>query len=368
MIQLGLPFYYFTFASLFVYWMKLMDSKIGYVPYLADLSQPGDRRRFPYFANRYNIAFEIADPFKKYDVVLLTAPSNLSLWLHYKERYPETRFLFEMVDSLIFDSGLFTKWFKGIGRFLLGKEKNLTIRYTDLILKWIRIADVVICSNEVLRQAVLETNEKAILSPDYLESEYRLRKDNFEISGKMKLVWEGQSVVLPHFLAYRKLLAEVSDFCELHIISNPSYPVIPKLYSVKIDSFLKKLPIKTHFHEWTLETHNVSLIKGDCAIIPLDPQNEFGWNKPANKLVSFWFCGLPTVVSDTPAYRAVMDHAKSPLYCHTEREWVDQLRKVFEMAAAQRAAISQHNYDYTKNYYSDDELDKIWERIFSEVN
>lgn len=341
--------------------------KIGYVPYLPDLSQPGDRRRFPYFAQRHNIPFEIADPNKRYHVILLTASSDLSLWLRYKGRHPQTRFLFEMVDSLIFNAGLFNKWFKGVGRFLLGKESRLTVNYSDLLLRWIRIADVVICSNEVLRQVVLQMNSKAVLSPDYLESEYKLRKNNFEINGKMKLVWEGQSVVLPHFLAYKKLLGAINDFCELHIISNPWYQVIPKLYTVKIESFLKKLPVKTYFHEWTLESHNEILIQADCALIPLNPKNEFGWNKPANKLISFWFCGLPAIVSDTPAYKAVMDHARSPLYARTTDEWVAWLKKIYQMTPGQREAISRHNYDYAMNYYSDNELDKIWEKIFSLV-
>ena len=35
--------------------MNFEEFKIGYVPYQSDLSAPGDRRRFPYFAKRNNI-------------------------------------------------------------------------------------------------------------------------------------------------------------------------------------------------------------------------------------------------------------------------------------------------------------------------
>ena len=48
--------------------MDFKKLKIGYVPYLPDLSQPGDRRRFPYFAKRNNVPFEIADKNKESDL------------------------------------------------------------------------------------------------------------------------------------------------------------------------------------------------------------------------------------------------------------------------------------------------------------
>ena len=41
--------------------MNLKELKIGYVPYLPDLSQPADRRRFPFFAKTNNVPFEIAN-------------------------------------------------------------------------------------------------------------------------------------------------------------------------------------------------------------------------------------------------------------------------------------------------------------------
>ncbi|MEP6582769.1 MAG: hypothetical protein ABJA90_00825, partial [Ginsengibacter sp.] len=127
------------------------ELNIGYVPYLPDLSQPGDRRRFPYFARRNNVRFEIADENKLYDVILLTASSNLSLWLNYKKKHPGTRFIFEMTDSLIFYSDVFSTLFKGVGRFLLQKEKGLYINYKMLLIKWLSIADVVICSSSELK-------------------------------------------------------------------------------------------------------------------------------------------------------------------------------------------------------------------------
>lgn len=344
--------------------MDIREVKIGYVPYLQDLSQPGDRRRFPYFAKRYNILFEIADINKDYDVIILTAPSNLSLWLDYKKKHSETKFLFEMVDSLIYASGLFNRVFKGVGRYLIRKEKYIHLNYTKLIFHWMKVANVVICSNEVLRQSALKLNKNAVLSPDYLEDEYSFTKQDFNIEGKMKLVWEGQSFVLPHFLHYRKVFREVSAFCELHIISTSKYPVLPKVLFSSTESLLRKLPIKTYYHHWNIDSHCDHLINGDCAVIPLNRRDPFGWNKPANKLISFWFLGLPTITSATPAYQSVMAKAGSDLYCYSVEEWISKLKWIYELSPEERRSISEKNLHFVKENYSDLRLDEIWKNIF----
>ena len=101
--------------------------KIGYVPYSTDLSQPADRRRFPHFAGRKGIEYEIAETSKKYDIVILPAPANLSKWLLYKIKYPETKFIFEMVDSLIFSTDFFSAVFKSAILFVFHKTIRLPI-------------------------------------------------------------------------------------------------------------------------------------------------------------------------------------------------------------------------------------------------
>ncbi len=344
--------------------MNLSYNKIGYVPYLPDLSQPGDRRRFPYFAKRKNIEFEVALPGRNYDIILLTAPSDLSLWMEYKKKNPQTKFLFEMVDSLVFHPGLYSKLFKGVGRYLIKKESSLHFNYTKLLLEWIKVADVVICSNTVLRNYVLALNRNAIVSPDYLESEYAISKSDYNISGKMKIVWEGLGVVLPHFLAYKKLFESINDFCELHVITNSTYPVLPKVWYRHVNKFLDKLPISTHYHLWASDTHNKILANGDCAIIPLDKNNQFGWNKPANKLVSFWFAGLPTIVSATPAYKEIMQQAGSDLLCDNIGEWIQKLKWLYNLSADERKSLALRNLSFVKENYSDQKLDEVWESVF----
>jgi len=348
--------------------MDITKMKIGYVPYSTDLSQPADRRRFPHFAGRKGIEYEIAETSKKYDIVILPAPANLSKWLLYKIKYPETKFIFEMVDSLIFSTDFFSAVIKGIGRFLLVRDTLMYFNYKRLIIKWIKTADLVLCSSTEIKSNILKWNENAIVSLDYLENEYSSVKNDFSINDKMKLVWEGQGSVLPHFLQFKKVFEEINSFCELHIITSEKYSLYGQSMKKDITKILDQLPIKTIFHQWNIHTKDKILSQCDCGIIPLNRNNIFGWHKPANKLISFWFTGLPTLVSDTAAYKELMEDAREHMYCTNEEDWITKIHLIKDMGVAERTTLAAKNLAYVKKYFSDEALDKVWETIFSSLD
>ena len=347
--------------------MNFKELKIGYVPYLPDLSQPADRRRFPFFANTNDIPFEIADTSKTYDVILLTAPSNLSRWLLYKKKHPTTKFIFEMVDSLIFPSDVFSTMFKGLGRFILGKETMLFMNYKRLIIKWLKVADVIVCSSTELKRNIEQWNSNVVVSLDYLQNEYKFLKTDFSIEGKMKLLWEGQGIVLSHFLFFKEVLEKVSSFCELHIITNEKYPLFGNIMHRDVEKILNELPIKTIFHPWNIEKNKEIFAECDCGIIPLNKKNKMAWHKPANKLISFWFSGLPTVVSDTPAYVELMKDSNSELYCSNTNEWISKLRMIKDLSAKEREEIAVKNLEFVKKCYSNIALNETWQKIFERL-
>ena len=348
--------------------MDFNELKIGYVPYLPDLSQPADRRRFPFFAKTNNIPFEIADVSKNYDIILLTAPSNLSKWLLYKKKHPETKFIFEMVDSLIFPSDLFSTLFKGLGRFLLRKETLLFINYKKLIIKWLKIADIIVCSSTELKKNIEKWNENVVVSLDYLQNEYKFFKTDYSIKGKMKMLWEGQSIVLSHFLFLKEVLEQVSPFCELHIITTEKYPLFGNIMHREVEKILQELPIKTIFHAWSIDKNSEIFSNCDCGIIPLIKKNKMAWHKPANKLISFWFSGLPTLVSDTPAYVELMNNANSELYCSNTNEWVSKIKRLRDLSNEERKEIAMKNLDFVRKNYSNDALDLTWKKIFEKLS
>jgi glycosyltransferase involved in cell wall biosynthesis len=345
------------------YIMDITKLKIGYVPYLLDLSQPGDRRRFPYFSKRNNIPFEIANTEKEYDVVLLTTSANLSSWLLYKQKHPGTKFIFEMVDSLIFPSDVFSGLFKGIGWFILGRETSLYVNYQKLIRKWLRNADTVLCSSTEIRNKILDRNKNVVVTPDYLEHEYHFCKTDYSINGKVKLLWEGQASVLPHFLYFKDVFKKLGSFCELHVITSEKYPRFGKLVYSDISKILDQLEIKSTFHKWDLEANCKIFSQCDIGIIPLNPKNIFGWHKPGNKLISFWFSGLPTVVSATPAYKEIMNSANENFYCLKPDEWISTIQLIYNMSREQRQQLAEKNLAFARNFFSDTSLDLIWNEI-----
>ena len=347
--------------------MELRELKIGYVPYRPDLSQPADRRRFPFFAKKNNIPFEIADVNKTYDVVLLTAPANLTQWLAYKKKHPKTKFIFEMVDSLILPSDTFTTLFQGIGRFVMGKEKQIALHYRKVLMEWIKMADVVICSSTEMKKIIERWNENVFVSLDYMETEVKSIKEDYTINGKMKLVWEGQGVVLKHLLNYKNVFNEVNDFCELHVITDPEYPTYGNLIKREVDQILKELPIQTFFHPWEIYKNYESLIQYDIGIIPLNKKNKMAWHKPANKLISFWFAGHPTLVSDTPAYIELMNAAETDMYCSNGEEWVLKIKETRNFSAEKRKAIAEKNREFVIKYYSNEAITVTWKKIFDEL-
>lgn len=347
--------------------MNFKKVKIGYVPYLPDLSQPADRRRFPFFAKANEIPFEIADQNKKYDVILLTAFANLSQWLVYKKKNPDTRFIFEMVDSLIFSPNLFDTLFKGVGKFITGNESSLHLNYRNILVEWLKAADLVICSSTGTKEVIKQWNKNVVVSLDYMQNEVIKKKSDYTINGKMKLVWEGQGIVCRHLLNYKELFKKINSFCDLYIITDETYPMFGGLIKRNISAIIEQLPIKTFFHKWEIYKNFEELIEYDCGIIPLNKNNKLALYKPANKLISFSFAGLPSVVSDIPSYIEFMNYAGTELYCSGIDEWVSKIKSVRNMTVGEREAIATKNLGYVRKNYSNESLHEHWHQIFEKV-
>ena len=347
--------------------MNFKETEIGYVPYLPDLSQPADRRRFPFFAKDQNIAFEIADQNKEYDVILLTAFANLSQWLVYKKKNPNTKFIFEMVDSLIFSPNLFDTLFKGVGKYITGKESSLHWNYRTILIEWLKTADLVICSSTGTKKVIDKWNKNVVASLDYMQNEVIKKKTDYALNGKMKLVWEGQGVVCQQLLNYKELFKQVNSFCDLYIITDETFPKYGGLIKKSISTILDQLPITTFFHKWEIYKNFEMLIEYDCGVIPLDKNNKMALYKPANKLISFSFAGLPTVVSDIPSYIEFMDCAGTELYCSNIDEWVARIKSIKNMTAEERQKIAVKNLNYVTKNYSNEALHQHWYGIFEKL-
>jgi glycosyltransferase involved in cell wall biosynthesis len=344
--------------------MNLSDARVGYVPYSPDFTVPGDRRRFVGFARKLGLNFEIADINKDYDVVLVTIHSDLSAWIAYKKKRSHVKLIFEMVDSMIFSNDLFRDVFKGVGRYFIGKESDIYLSYKTPIFILLKMADAVICSSNEIKNIVSRYNKNVFVSLDYFQDEILSRKQDFRIQGKIKLAWEGQGIVLENLLSYKGVFEKINADCELHIITDAYYNKFGNFLKTPITKIIDQLPITSVFHEWEKYKNYEILSQCDIGIIPLNPKNKMAWHKPANKLISFWYAGIPTIVSNTPAYVELMSNADCDLFCSNTSEWVLKIISLKNMSEIERQAISKTKLQYVLNNYSTDDLDKSWLNMF----
>ena len=123
----------------------LQSARIGYVPMSNSLTSPGDKRRFPYYASKRNIDFEIANTSSDYDLVVLTQSADLSFWSKYCS--PSTRIVYDLIDSYLAIPKLSVKgWFRGAAKYFSGQSQYLQLNYWKSIEEMCARSDAVVCS------------------------------------------------------------------------------------------------------------------------------------------------------------------------------------------------------------------------------
>ena len=78
--------------------ISLKSVRVGYDPISSDLSHPADRRRFCYLAKLFDIEYEIYNPLKKYELVILNESSDISYWRRIKKG---PKIIFNQNDSYL---------------------------------------------------------------------------------------------------------------------------------------------------------------------------------------------------------------------------------------------------------------------------
>lgn len=108
--------------------VNLNKLKIGYTPYSSNFSQPGDQRRFCYYAAKRDINFEIAEPSGNYDIVIVTERGDISVWSAYKKG--STKVIYEFIDSYLAILRYDLKGiFRGLAKYVTGENRPLILNY-----------------------------------------------------------------------------------------------------------------------------------------------------------------------------------------------------------------------------------------------
>jgi hypothetical protein len=349
--------------------MKLRQARIGYAGYSRDFSVPGDRRRLCAYGRLKGLPIEHAGLSSDYDLAYVTYSSDLPGWVARKRREGDRfKLVFELVDAYFNQSNWIRRWLKGGGRYLLGTDSRLSPDLRKTLISACEAADAVICSTEEQREIIRQFNPNVFISFDHFGDELGAAKQDFNRTGKLRIVWEGQSTTVPNLQVIREPLNDLRDKVELHVVTDPmihryfgrlsSYPAMEALGGIECDK---------HFHRWDRTTFSGDITACDLAVIPIEKANRLWWGKPENKLVLLWQLGMPVLATATPVYRRVMDAAGVDMTCATSAEWGDQIESLVEAGSEDLAQVGDRCRGFANGAYSAQEFVKRFDAAFSSI-
>ena len=343
----------------------LRSSTIGYVPISRNFEQPGDKRRFAFYAKERDISFHIADPAKNYDVVVLTQAADLSVWGKYN--FAGAKIVYDFIDSyLAIPRTDITGWIRGPAKYLSGQSRYFYLDHWKAITAMCNRANAVVCSTQEQQADISEFCSNVHIILDAQGEVVGKVKDNYTSHKPFRLAWEGLPQNLKSLRPIADLLAASSlkDCVELHVITDLSYKrYLGRYWSVNSRDVVSKLKVNCVFHEWHPDTLSDIACDCDLAIIPINLNDPFARGKPENKLLLFWRMGIPAVVSATPSYFRAMQAAGLDDAVSDHQGWLEKLSGFMQDESLRQRAASLGRMHATSRYPVSDLLAR-WDRMF----
>lgn len=342
--------------------------KVGYAPCGLDLAQPGDRRRFCFYADRRDVAWEIAQPDGDYDVVVVTSMADIVSW---RERpHGKTKVIYDLVDSYLAVSRFQPRsMLRGVAKFAARQTRSLVLDYRSAIEDMCRRSDAVVCSTEEQREQILRFCPDVHVILDVHSELGPMHKTDFALGDTVNLVWEGLPYTLGGFDGIREVLRELARErpVALHLVTDLSYPRYARRFGhTQTEKLARRIMPDTYLYQWNRHLLPHIATACDLALIPLDLEDPFARGKPENKLLIFWKMGLPTVTSATPAYRRTMERCGVDLTCDAPADWATTLRRALADEEL-RATASKLGREFVDSEHSEDQLLARWDRLFESV-
>jgi glycosyltransferase involved in cell wall biosynthesis len=340
--------------------------RIGYVPYSADLSQPGDRRRFPYYAERRGIEFELADPREAYDIVVVTPRADLTRWSRY--RPGRAKVVFDIVDSYLEIPRSDPKAvLRGPAKFLAGEARQPFFSYRRAIERMLERSDAATCATPEQAATLARLCPKAHPILDFHTRLVTCVKDDYRAGSPLELVWEGLGENVRWFSEISRPLRAVSRRrpLVLHLVTANEFGQFAQRFWRRQTARIASRHVDdVRLHPWSEETVAGIATSCDLAVIPLPLDRPLERAKPESKLVSFWRMGLPTITSSTPAYARTMRAAGQDLHCSSEGEWEETLARLAEDESARERAGTTGRA-FAEREYAEERLLKAWDQVLA---
>lgn len=344
------------------------DLKIGYVPFSQNLTAPGDRRRFSYYANARDIKFEIANPNEKYDLLVLSTFADISVWSRYQNG--QTKIVYDLIDSyLAIPPNDLKAIFRGAAKFLIRQNKHLEVNYRQAIIKMCQRADAVVCTTVEQRQDILPYCDNVHIILDIHSGAVKTVKSDYAAGKTFNLVWEGMGVGIHTLFEIKEVLKRlnIKRNIALHIITDLEFRRYLAKY-MKRDT--RKIALKifdnTYLYQWNEDLIAPIITACDLAFIPIPLENPLYTGKPENKLLLFWRMGMPTIVSATPSYSKAMQQCGLSMFCASNQEWEETMEFYMANEAARREA-GYRGRVFAESVYGESNTLSRWDDVFKSV-
>ena len=339
------------------------------MPYSVQLNQPGDRRRFCYYAKKRGILFEIAKPSENYDIVIVTERADLSVWSRYKKN--KAKIVYDFIDSyLAVPRNDLKGMLRGLAKFISRETRYLKLNYWKAFEEMCQRSDAVICCTDEQRKDILKFCHNVHEILDFHTSVVRSVKEDYSCGDIFKLVWEGLPDNLGSLYEIKEVLEQLNSRHKiaLHIVTDLEfYKYMGKFFKRRTEILTKRLLDNIHLHRWEEESCSSIITGCDMALIPIPLNNPLAAGKPENKLLLFWRMGMPVVVSGTPAYSRAMERCGLPMACRTKSDWLETLEKYVNDENARRLA-GERGRAFCENQHSEEKILAQWDEVIKTVS
>jgi len=152
----------------------------------------------------------------------------------------------------------------------------------------------------------------------------------------------------------------------LHFITDPNYCEISGKYFCKstnnlIQEIFCDTRINCFVYPWNSLTFSSIATKCDIALLPI-PNNAIMINKPENKLLFLLSHGIPTITSETPAYKRVLNQIGVKYYCNNLEDWKTKIEFLLNFEFNRLDYINKAN-DYIRINASKEAIYNTWNKI-----
>jgi hypothetical protein len=341
--------------------------RIGYSPYTHSLTASGDRRRFCAYADARRLGFELADPSRAYDLVVVSNGGDLVSWSNGRSRAKKV--VFDLCNAYLSTPFGPMDTARGLGKYVLGDLGHPVPSYRRAVERLCRRADAVVCTTREQALAIKPFCPNVHVILDISQSSVTEIKTDYRSGDVLNLFWEGLPYNLRHFDLLRDVLRELSTSqpVAVHIMTLLQFGRWSRrVGTVYTKSVTSRLFERSYVYEWNELMLSRLAAGSDLGVIPLDLRDPLAAGKPENKLLWMWRVGLPTLVSATPAYSRAMEAAGLDMTCATRGQWAQKLAE-FGGSEERRREAGERGRAYVESHHDSRPMLAAWDRVLQSV-